>query len=66
MLSLQTHPNTMSCTNPLDQHLKDAAKRNEDLLKRKLPAEDPQAELADKLLLDKMKLELEKLRQKNT
>jgi hypothetical protein len=55
----------MSCSNPFDQHLKDAAKRNEDLLKRTLPEEDPQADLADKLLLDKMKLELEKLRQKN-
>ncbi len=55
----------MSCSNPFDQHLKDAAKRNEDLLKRNLPTEDPQADLADKLLLDKMKLELEKLRQRN-
>jgi hypothetical protein len=55
----------MSCSNPFDQQLKDAAKRNEDLLKRTLPEEDPQADLADKLLLDKMRLELEKLRQKN-
>ena len=55
----------MSCTNPFDQHLKNAAKQDEDLLKRKLPAEDPQAALADKQLLDKMKLEIEKLRRKN-
>ncbi len=53
----------MSCTNPFDQHLKDAAKRDEDLLKRRLPADDPQA---DQAILDKMKRELEKLRQQNS
>lgn len=65
MVIIANTPTPMSCSNPFDKHLKDAAKRNEDLLKRNLPAEDPQADLADKLLLDKMKLELEKLRQKN-
>lgn len=51
----------MSCSNPFDKHLKDAAKRDEDLLKRKGPAEDPEA---DKAVLEKMKLELQKLRDK--
>lgn len=54
----------MSCTNPFDKHLKDAAKRDEDLLKRN-PPDAPERSEADKALLDKMKLELEKLRQQN-
>jgi hypothetical protein len=51
----------MSCTNPFDKHLKDAAKREEDLLKRTVPVEEY---LADKAIIDKMKMELQKLRDK--
>ena len=48
------------CTNPFDQYLKDAAKRDEDLLKRTTPIETNTE--SDKALLEKMKLEIEKLR----